>query len=144
MGLLDRLPALLSYRSVLARNVFPRPALRTSSSSALRSIEVPTTRVAEPQDSFPTIKQCPSPTFQCAEMPTDLDIDYKKNIRATMPPYTRHVVIRTNQNDWASKIEDEGIGHGQEKRVNLARELKELIGPKGKYYDVCRLFGHSS
>lgn len=77
-------------------------------------------------------------------MPTDLDIDYKKNIRATMPPYTRHVVIRTNQNDWASKIEDEGIGHGQEKRVNLARELKELIGPKGKYYDVCRLFGHSS
>ena len=57
-----------------------------------------------------------------------------------MPRYTRHIVIRTGQDDWESRIEDGAIGgknESNEMGSNLARELRDLIGPKGKLYNVC-------
>ncbi|KAL9102244.1 MAG: hypothetical protein Q9163_002580 [Psora crenata] len=63
----------------------------------------------------------------------------------TMPSYSRHVVIRTGRSDWASRIEDEEssvLGDVQEgkPRANLAKSLKELVGPGGRYYDPSRNF----
>ena len=59
----------------------------------------------------------------------------------TIPPYSRHVVIKTGRDDWASRIEDEEssvLGDVEEgkPRANLAKSLKALIGPGGKYYNV--------
>ena len=63
----------------------------------------------------------------------------------TLPPFMRHVVIRTGRSDWASRIEDEKcsvVGDAQEgiPRANLARSLKELVRPGGKYYNVGSIF----
>ena len=132
------IPRPLPLRTRLRHSFSPHLALRTSATASTRSIEVPTSRAIAEQGSFSVIEKCPAPTCVCAKMPTDLDIDYKKPLRGTMPHYTRHVVIHTAQNDWESRIEDGAIGRGREKSVNLARELKELIGPKGKYHNVCR------
>lgn len=72
-------------------------------------------------------------------MPEGLDIDHKKQLNGTMPPYAQHVVIRTGRADWSSRIEDEvatlgeGIGGG-----NLAKSLKALVGRGGKYHDVSK------
>ncbi len=48
-----------------------------------------------------------------------------------MAPYAKHVVISTGKSDWKSKIEDE-------EGPNLARKLKALLGPKGRFHDVCK------
>ena len=48
-----------------------------------------------------------------------------------MAPYSQHIVISTGKLDWKSKIEDE-------EGLNLARDLKTLLGPKGRFHDVCR------
>ena len=54
-----------------------------------------------------------------------------------MPPYAQHVVIRTGNNDWSSKIEDEPDTMGTDTGgVNFARELKRLVGRGGKFHDV--------
>ena len=50
-----------------------------------------------------------------------------------MPPYAQHVVIRTGENDWSSKIEDELDMLGG---VNFARELKRLVGRGERLHDV--------
>lgn len=50
----------------------------------------------------------------------------------TMPPYAVHVVVRTGREDWGRRIEDED-GEG----ANFARSLKGLVGPGGKFFDVC-------
>lgn len=81
-------------------------------------------------------------------MPEGLDIDHTKQLFGTIPRYARHVVIRTGRDDWSSKIEDEDSSvqapHGSEKEnekgtvgVNLAKALKSLVGPGGKYHNVC-------
>jgi len=73
-------------------------------------------------------------------MPKGLDIDHKKQLFGTVPPYTHHVVIRTGRDDWSSRIEDEKDGE----RVNFAKALKGLVGPGGKYHDVCFSREHKS
>ena len=66
-------------------------------------------------------------------MPSGLAIDHEKPLSGTMPPYARHVVIRTGKSNWSSKIEDEPeIGGGW----NFARALKGLVGRGGKLHDV--------
>lgn len=112
-------------------------SIRTSSG---RSIEVPTSQTTKRGIQIPTVSTCPAPTCACGETPTGLDIDHTKSLRGLMPRYTRHIVIRTGQDDWESRIEDGTIGgenSGSTMGSNLARELKELVGPKGKYYNVC-------
>ena len=83
-------------------------------------------------------------------MPQGLDIDYERQMNGTMPPYARHVVIRTGRSDWSSRIEDEEAAatvgssdaeelNGEGKPVNVARILKNLTGRGGRYHDVCFL-----
>ncbi len=70
-------------------------------------------------------------------MPEGLDIDHKKQLNGTMPPYAQHVVIRTGRSDWSSKIEDEKHTLGAEiGGGNLAMRLKSLVGRGGIYHDV--------
>lgn len=89
---------------------------------------------------LPTVPTCPSPTCFCAAMPEGLDI--RHDTPMTLPPHARHVVIFTRRSDWASRIEDEEasvLGDVEEgkPRANLAKALKSLVGPGGKYYNVC-------
>ena len=122
----------------LSRKLLSIQSARAVGICSVRSIAVPTSNLTRKHDPLPLVEKCPSPTCQCAGMPRDLDIDYKKTLRGTMPRYTKHVVIRTGRDDWASRIEDENLGPDENgKDVNLARELKALIGPKGKYFNVC-------
>lgn len=126
------LPGSFSRRLLYVQSV------RAIGISPIRSITVPTSNLTRKHNPLPLVEKCPSPTCQCAEMPGNLDIDYKKTLRGTMPRYTKHVVIRTGRDDWESRIEDGNLGSDENgKDVNLARELKALIGPKGKYFNVC-------
>lgn len=81
----------------------------------------------------PVIESCPSPTCQCQEMPSGLDIEREQNISGSMPSYAEQVLICTGRHDWKSKIEDEG----DQSSGQLVRQLKSLMGPKGRYSDVC-------
>ena len=90
-------------------------------------------------ESLPIIPTCPAPTCPCAATPTGLDIDHQNPM--VKPDYSRHVVIHTGRNDWASRIVDEpssvfGDIHPEKPRANLARSLKDLVGLGGKYYNV--------
>lgn len=84
-----------------------------------------------PISTLPTITGCPAPTCACATTP-DLEIDHIKPLHNTVPRHSTHVVVHTNRDDWASRIEDE-------KLPNIAKELKALLGPKGEFYEVSRL-----
>ena len=79
--------------------------------------------------SLPSISNCPSPSCACASTP-DLQIDRVKPLINTVPSYSRHVVVHTGRDDWASRIEDDT------EAPNLAKELKALLGPKGEFYEV--------
>lgn len=46
-----------------------------------------------------------------------------------MPAYAEQVLVSTGKSDWTSKIEDDPEGE-------LVRQLRTIIGPKGKYSDV--------
>ena len=115
-----------------------RHFVRLFSSTSTTSAADPRSQIATELESLPTVAECPNPTCPCAEMPTGLDIDYKKTLRGTMPRYSRHIVIHTGQDDWESRIEDGPTGIENGKSLNLARELKVLMGPKGKYHKVCK------
>ena len=64
----------------------------------------------------------------------------------SMPFYTAHIVVRTGRRDWPSRIEDDqghmeyNDGRLQENGVNIAKTLKSMLGPGGKYHMV----GHCS
>ncbi len=88
-------------------------------------IEIPIPRSS---NAIPTIESCPSPTCQCQEMPSGLEIEREQNINGTMPSYAEQVLISTGRSDWASKIETEEEGV-------LVKRLKHFLGPKGKYSD---------
>ncbi|MCJ1434884.1 hypothetical protein MMC27_004254 [Xylographa pallens] len=108
-----RLPA----RCLLSPKSFPRSsALRRL--STLRNVPVP----------YPTIDVCPSPTCSCAPTPPGLAIDHQLPLAGTKPPYAQHIVICTGRDDWPSRIEDED-------GPNLAKELKGLLGPKGRFHN---------
>jgi hypothetical protein len=67
-------------------------------------------------------------------MPEGLEIDHSKPLNGSMAPYAEQVLICTGQRDWKSRIEDENDG------VNLAADLKELLGRGGIYSDVSLAF----
>ena len=108
------LPArrLLSYKQFLRSLAFgPHPTLRNAFTH------------------FPTTDTCPDPTCACSSTPTDLDINYKLPLAGTKPPYAQHIVVCTGHEDWSSRIEDDA-------GPNLAKELKALLGPKGRFHNV--------
>lgn len=84
-----------------------------------------------PTPSFPVLDTCPPPTCACGATPAGLDIDQERSLSGTVAPYAQHVIINTGKFDWKSRIEDE-------EGPNLARELKALLGPKGRFHDVGR------
>ena len=53
------------------------------------------------------VERCPEPTCQCQPMPSNLDIDYKRDLFATVAPHGEHVLINTGTFDWPSRIEDD-------------------------------------
>ncbi|MCJ1318319.1 hypothetical protein MMC15_003647 [Xylographa vitiligo] len=109
--------SVLPTRCLLSHKSIPRPsALRRL--STLRSLPAP----------YPTTNVCPSPTCACTPTPTGLDIDHKRPLAGTKPPYAQHIVVCTGRDDWPSRIEDE-------EGPNLAKELKKLLGPKGQFHD---------
>jgi hypothetical protein len=85
---------------------------------------------------FPITRTCPSPTCACAPtppMPEGLPIDREHPLNATMAAYTQQVLISTGQDDWTSRIEEDGVGTSW---GSLGRGLKGLISRGGKYADV--------
>ena len=78
---------------------------------------------------LPVIDACPSPICACAATP-NLEIDHVKPLRNTVPGHSKHVVVHTCRDDWASRIEDD------KQTPNIAKELKSLLGPKGEYFEV--------
>ncbi|KAI9746390.1 MAG: hypothetical protein M1818_000103 [Claussenomyces sp. TS43310] len=62
-------------------------------------------------------------------LPEGFDIDYTKPLNGTMAPYAEQVIVCTGQPDWPSNIVEERNGD------NVAADLRELIGPRGKYSD---------
>jgi hypothetical protein len=63
-------------------------------------------------------------------MPEGLDIEREQNISGSMAAYAEQVLISTGRSDWKSRIEEEDEGI-------LVRQLKSVLGPRGKYSDVC-------
>lgn len=86
-------------------------------------------RVLSQHRRYYLLATCPPPTCNCLPTPTGLDIDHKLPLEGTVPPYDGQVLISTGKSDWTSRIEDDKTGA-------LARELKRLLGPKGKYFNV--------
>ena len=83
-----------------------------------------TQQVQRPQ----TIETCPSPSCACQDMPP-LDIERDKPLDGTMAAYHEHVVIPTGRVDWTSRIEEDP-------HLPLVKELKDSLGPKGRYSNV--------
>ena len=77
-----------------------------------------------------TTSTCPPSTCACAATP-DLEIDRTKPLINTVPRHSKHLIVHTGRDDWASRIEDD------EGKPNIAKELKALLGPKGEFYEVC-------
>lgn len=86
-------------------------------------------RVLSQPRRYNLLATCPPPTCNRLPTPTGLDIDHKLPLEGTVPPYNGQVLISTGKSDWTSRIEDDKTGA-------LARELKRLLGPKGKYFNV--------
>jgi Sucrase/ferredoxin-like len=72
---------------------------------------------------YPNIPVCPLPTCECQHMPTGLDIDYKRPLSGTVPPYSDHLLLHTGTYDWPSKIEDD-------QRYPLAHDMKLALKRK--------------
>lgn len=100
---------------------------------ALERTQIKIPHTLNPAPPFPVIESCPSPTCQCRDMPTGLDIEREQSLNGSMAAYAEQILISTGRSDWKSRIEeDEGV-HG-----DIVRGLKGLLGPKGKYSDVGR------
>ena len=82
---------------------------------------------------FPTTPTCPAPTCPCApspELPEEFPIDRKAPLNGLISNYAQHVLVCTGKEDWPSRIEEDNAGD------NLVADLRELIGPRGKFSDV--------
>ena len=120
---------LMSNAKLLWKQTFPIYHQRTSI-HYLRAVRGLFQRQSPPIPPFPTVECCP-PGKKCLHpTPSDIGINTKKTLSGTTPPYKQHVVICTGKDDWASRIE-------KEEGPNFARGLKELVGPKGEFHDVC-------
>lgn len=135
--------------------------VRQSRPTLLTHRYLTTSTVRRAPDSLPSIPTCPPSSCACAIMPEGLNIDHNRNLNGTMPPYAQHVIIRTGRDDWSSRIEDDPsslgthvganlggrtLAHTLKGGSNLARTLKGLVGPGGKFHDVSefhRLLGRS-
>ncbi|KAK4127499.1 hypothetical protein N657DRAFT_661605 [Parathielavia appendiculata] len=81
---------------------------------------------------FPTTPVCPAPSCPCAptpDLPEDLPIDHRAPLNGLISNYAQHVLVCTGKDDWPSRIEEDNSGD------NLAADLRELVGPKGKFND---------
>lgn len=109
----------------------PRLLARTCARSALA---IPRRAFATKKPPpFPTTPTCPPSTCSCApppELPEGFEIDHKAPLNGLISNYAQHVLVCTGKDDWPSRIEEANSGD------NLAADLRELIGPKGKYNDV--------
>jgi hypothetical protein len=77
---------------------------------------------------------CPAPSCACAptpELPEGFSIDHKAPLNGLISNYSQHVLVCTGKDDWPSRIEEDNSGD------NLAADLRELVGPRGKFSDVC-------
>jgi hypothetical protein len=82
---------------------------------------------------FPTTPTCPAPTCSCAptpDLPEGFPIDHNASLNGLISNYAQHVLVCTGKDDWPSRIEEDNSGD------NLAADLRELVGPKGKFSDV--------
>lgn len=89
--------------------------------------------------SFPVTKTCPEPSYDCPSMPPmpeGLPIDREHALNGTMAAYTQQLLVCTGQQDWTSRIEDDGHKEGW---GNLVRGVKRLLGRGGPYLDVSGL-----
>ncbi|KAK3901491.1 Sucrase/ferredoxin-like-domain-containing protein [Staphylotrichum tortipilum] len=97
-----------------------------------------TTPPVKPPPPFPTTPTCPAPTCACAptpELPEGLEIDRAAPLNGAISSYAQHVLVCTGKDDWPSRIEEDNAGD------NLAADLRELVGPRGKFSDP---FHHTS
>ncbi|EME86050.1 uncharacterized protein MYCFIDRAFT_131908 [Pseudocercospora fijiensis CIRAD86] len=97
-----------------------RPYLQSRCASR---IEIPFT-----PPPVPVIESCPSPTCQCRESPSGLDIDRESNINGSIASYAEQLLVCTGKNDWKSRIEEE-------EDAVLVRRLKGFLTKGGKYAD---------
>ena len=118
------LPGSLAIRNRLF-SIFPQPCLSEVTPERLDLKDPPTSAIPV------VIDTCPSLSCSCLPMPEDLDIDYTAPLAGTVPSYSRHLVFATGKRDWTSRIEDENRG------ANIAKILKDLVGPRGRLYNVC-------
>ncbi|GAB1217205.1 hypothetical protein ATERTT37_006441 [Aspergillus terreus] len=65
-------------------------------------------------------------------MPEGLPIDYDQPLNGTMAAYAQQILVCTGQNDWTSRIENDGEGQSW---GELVRGLKRLMGRGGPYAD---------
>lgn len=90
-------------------------------------------KTLERSGKIPVIPKCPSPTCECSDMPPDLDIEQTKDLNGTIAAYSDQILISTGQADWKSKIEDE---KDTAPWGSVVAQVKELLGPKGRFHDV--------
>ncbi|KAH0372851.1 hypothetical protein KCU65_g951, partial [Aureobasidium melanogenum] len=122
----------LIIRGARIASRIPRTPLWTSQyRSASRATYTVPIAQPTPEDkhwNIPTIAECPSPTCQCRETPTGLDIDRDSKLNGTMPAYAEQVIISTGRSDWKSRIQED------EDSV-LVNQMAKFTGPKGKFSD---------
>lgn len=109
------------------------PTGRVFQCSLQHTLRRQASRIAIPfaQPSFPTVPTCPSPTCQCRDTPSNLEIDRETSLNGSIGTYAEQLLISTGRSDWKSRIEDD-------EDAKLLKQLKGLLGRGGKYSDVCR------
>ncbi|AEO63282.1 uncharacterized protein THITE_2108321 [Thermothielavioides terrestris NRRL 8126] len=104
----------------------------TKPAVAAPAAAVPRRALATKAAPFPTTPTCPAPTCACAATPDPLpglEIDRQAPLNGLISNYAQHVLVCTGKDDWPSRIEEE---HGGD---NLVADLRELVGPRGKFSD---------
>ncbi|AEO56807.1 hypothetical protein MYCTH_2302132 [Thermothelomyces thermophilus ATCC 42464] len=113
--------------------LFARACIRSTSATARRRPQSPralATKTSPPP--FPTTPTCPAPTCACAPppaLPEGFAIDRDAPLNGSISNYAQHVLVCTGKDDWPSRIEEDNAGD------NLVADLRELVGPRGKFND---------
>ncbi|KAL2196350.1 Sucrase/ferredoxin-like-domain-containing protein [Corynascus similis CBS 632.67] len=109
-----------------------RACIQSTSAATTRSPHIVKTFATKAPPPFPTTPTCPAPTCSCApspELPEGLEIDRSASLSGLISNYAQHVLVCTGKSDWPSRIEEDNAGD------NLVADLRELVGPRGKYND---------